>query len=206
VKASLALSVETEPLERVRADLAVAAFFADERPLRGDAGRADWRLLGMLSELLRAGRLRGAAGEALLVPTLGRLLAPRLLLLGLGDRKAFGASQAEAATREAVLHSVALACARVVLSAPGRPVGPLPPARSAEAVLRGAVAALRERPAALDLILLVGGEASAVCASLTLAAKRAEVPVRLRSPEGAEAAAAPTRRRRRGQSAVQDGP
>ncbi len=204
MKASLALSVETEPLERVRADLAVAAFFADERPLRGDAGRADWRLLGLLSELLRAGRLRGAAGEALLVPTLGRLLAPRLLLLGLGDRNAFGAAQAETATREAVLHGVALACARVALSAPG--VGALSPARSAEAVLRGAVGALRERPAPLELILLVGGEASAARGSLAQAAKRADVPVRLRSPDGAEALDALTRRRRRGQSAVQDGP
>jgi hypothetical protein len=206
VKASLALSVATATLESARADLAVATFFAADRPLRGDAGRADWRLLGLLSALIREERLHGSRGDAALVPTFGRLCAPRLLILGLGERQDFGFGQIGEVTRDAVLRSVALGCRRVALSAPGGAVDAGPPARTAEAVLRGAVEALRERPAPLELVLLVRGEASATLASLARVAKRAELPVRLQNPEAVDSVDALGVRLRHGQSAVQDGP
>jgi hypothetical protein len=64
-------------------------FFADERPLRGAAGLADWRLCGRLSRLLRSARLTGDEGEALMLPPGRRLPFPRLVLLGLGSSKSF---------------------------------------------------------------------------------------------------------------------
>lgn len=57
----------------------------DERPLSGLAGLADWRLRGGLSRFLRAGLVKGTAGEALL--TLGtRLGFKRMFLFGMGPR------------------------------------------------------------------------------------------------------------------------
>jgi Cytosol aminopeptidase family, N-terminal domain len=56
----------------------------DERPLRGAAGFADWRLCGQLSRLLVDGFFRGTRGESLLLPSNGRIGAPRLVVLGLG--------------------------------------------------------------------------------------------------------------------------
>ena len=56
----------------------------DERPLGGAAGFADWRLCGQLSRLLVDGFFRGARGESLLLPSNGRIGAPRLVVLGLG--------------------------------------------------------------------------------------------------------------------------
>ena len=73
---------------RLEADLLVAPLWADERPPHGLAGRADWHLCGFLSRLILEGRLSGAAGETTLVAAQGRLLAPRLLLLGCGGREA----------------------------------------------------------------------------------------------------------------------
>jgi hypothetical protein len=73
---------------RVEADLLVAPLWSDDRPPRGVAGYADWHLCGFLSRLILAGRLRGAAGETTLIAVQGRLLAPRLLLLGCGRRDA----------------------------------------------------------------------------------------------------------------------
>jgi hypothetical protein len=78
------LAIQAIPLEKAVADVVVAAFFEDDRPLRGGAGRADWRLCGSVSRLLEAGRLRGAAGEAALVGTSRAFACSRLLLLGLG--------------------------------------------------------------------------------------------------------------------------
>ena len=52
----------TLTLERVESDVAVAGFFTDERPLRGGAARADWRLCGGLSRRIESGDLSGRSG------------------------------------------------------------------------------------------------------------------------------------------------
>lgn len=56
----------------------------DERPLGGAAGFVDWRLCGQLSRLLVDGFFKGTRGESLLLPSNGRIGAPRLVVLGLG--------------------------------------------------------------------------------------------------------------------------
>ena len=63
--------------------------FSDERPLRGAAGLADWRLCGRLSRLLKQGRLTGRRGETLMLPPGRRLPFPRVLVFGLGDSARF---------------------------------------------------------------------------------------------------------------------
>jgi hypothetical protein len=86
----LLLELVNAPLEAVAAEVAVVAFFADDRPLTGGAGRADWRLCGALSHLLIANHLRGEPGEAVLIPGQGGVAAPLVLALGLGARAEFG--------------------------------------------------------------------------------------------------------------------
>jgi hypothetical protein len=67
-------------------DGAVAFIWQDERPLRGIAARADWRLNGFLSRLLQDERFRGDRGDWLLVPSQGRLPWSHLFLVGMGKR------------------------------------------------------------------------------------------------------------------------
>jgi hypothetical protein len=91
---------------RVEADLLVAPLRSGDRPPRGIAGFMDWHLCGFLSRLILDGRLSGASGETTLIASQGRLLAPRLLLLGCGARDApfdaeAGAAHAERAARVA---------------------------------------------------------------------------------------------------------
>lgn len=62
---------------------ALALLVGPERPLQGLAGLVDWRLCGALSRALAGGLYQGAPGEALLVPTAGRLPASRVVALGL---------------------------------------------------------------------------------------------------------------------------
>lgn len=139
MSASIELCVETTPFERIAADLAVAGFFLDERPLRGAAGRADWRLCGLVSELVGSGRLRGKMGEATLVPTLGRMGARSVLLLGLGRRSSFRVGRARDTSHAAVERGLALR-ARTLVIAP--PLGtPEAFSRQASGFVRGAIEA-----------------------------------------------------------------
>src|SRR3989338_6290168 len=77
------------PVDKIEADVVALTFFEDERPLRGVAGLADWRMNGALSRLILNETLSGKEGESLLMSTDGRILSPRLLLFGLGETKAF---------------------------------------------------------------------------------------------------------------------
>ena len=63
----------------------VAALVGAERPLGGLAALLDWRMAGAVSRAIRAGTVTPEHGEALLLPTQGRLRAPRIFLFGVDD-------------------------------------------------------------------------------------------------------------------------
>ena len=168
----LVIEIESRPLQRVEADLAVAGFFADERPLRGTAGIADWRLCGLISELLEQGRLRGELGEVILVPSGGRLRTPRVLLVGLGGQSDFEAqrlSQISSLSGDAVRRARQMGVRTLALAPPG--VDPYDFPRHATAVLQGVLEAVREASAGLRLRFLmpeveVGRAARALAAAV----------------------------------------
>jgi hypothetical protein len=80
-------------IERIAVDLVVAPLFEGERPLRGAAGRIDWRLCGRLSHLCAAGRLSGGLDSAVLILAGGGVRAPRVLGVGLGRREDLDAAR-----------------------------------------------------------------------------------------------------------------
>jgi len=88
----VALSVLPLDLARwdeAKRDCLVLPVFKDDRPLRGAAGLADWRMCGKLSRLVKANRANGEAGETLMLPPGRRLKFNRLLWFGLGDAKGY---------------------------------------------------------------------------------------------------------------------
>lgn len=98
-------------------------FFSDERPLRGAAGLADWRLCGRLSRLIKRDKLSGKPGEKLLLPPGRRLPFARILLFGLGPSNQFD----EGAYREHVRRIREVAHRAMIheyaLQPPGRATG-----------------------------------------------------------------------------------
>ncbi len=115
----LALEVETSSLEQVIADVLVTPFFSCDRPLRGPAARADWRLCGLLSERLQQEQLTGARGEAALMPTAGRMRSPLLLVIGLGPRSDFGEEALREVARSAAVRLLGLRSGIVGIALPG---------------------------------------------------------------------------------------
>jgi hypothetical protein len=63
----------------------LAAFVGAERPLTGLAALVDWRLAGAVSRAILAGTVTPEHGEALLLPSAGRLRATRVFLFGLDE-------------------------------------------------------------------------------------------------------------------------
>jgi leucyl aminopeptidase len=202
MSAAVGIELDARPLERVRGELAVVGFFEGERPLRGSAGRADWRLCGALSELLAAGSLAGARGEALLATSEGALRAPRLLALGLGPREGFSLADAEALGRDAVGRALDLGAASAVLGL--LELGPdgAPPAARVAALVSGAARAVAEREAEIHLRLLLPSEGERAEAQAALRRVRPSGlarPVALRlpapAPRAGAAGSAPVARR-----------
>ncbi len=140
-----------EPVDRVPADVVVVGFFREDRPLRGGAGRLDWRLCGQLSGMLSAGWLSGEFESAALLPGGGPIAACRVLLLGLGDRSEFTVRRAEEVTQDAVSRCLRLGAESIALA----PIGIAPDdfARHSEAVIAGLSQALLgvEADSGLDL-------------------------------------------------------
>ncbi len=192
MRSMLSVEVEDGSLVHVGAELAVAGFFRDRRPLRGGAGLADWRLCGWVSGLVGAARLRGDWGEAALLLTHGRLLAPRLLLLGLGAHDRFGVDAHRDAARIAVERAAELGVGIVALDLP-TPRGVEAPERIALGVLAGASEALGPRAVRLLLrVVTLGGQAMLWRSAFEEAAAalpRSATSIKLQRPPGTAAPA-----------------
>lgn len=124
-------------------DLAVSEVLAlplceGERPPRGVAGLVDYRLGGVLSELLARGFATGALGETLLLPGRPKLRFDKLLCFGIGKAQAFD-EQTYRTVIEHMLDTIAeLGVRRAVVELPGRAIDSIAPERAAELLLERA--------------------------------------------------------------------
>jgi len=176
----LRIELANVPIEAVAADLAVVAFFELEALVAGSAGRVDWRLCGALSRLALQGEVRGARGEATLVPSGGGIAAPLVLVLGLGPRTAFEGGALEAFVAESVDRSRRLGARSVALGWPARLS--VPPAEQAEALLRGLARSARAGSVP-ESLRVVGSAAEAAALAEALRGRGGSLP------EGVELAA-----------------
>jgi hypothetical protein len=196
---ALYLEVSAAAPERVRADLLAVPVFSDERPLRGAAGRADWRLCGSLSRLVAARRLAGRPGEAVLAASFGGLAVPLVLALGVGPRRSFDASGLQTFAGEAVRRALALRVPTLALPMPGETSERAGLGEREERLLFGAADALASRPAGrpsdLRLVVLVREDELPRALELLRTSKPVHLPasVSLRSAESGERSSAPGR-------------
>jgi hypothetical protein len=186
---ALAVEIETARLDHVIADVLVTPFFACDRPLRGPAARADWRLCGRLSDHVQRGELTGEQGEAALLPTGGRMRAPLLLAMGLGPRSDFGEETLREVAGSATEKLLGLHSRIAGIALPGEAVSRLDIHRAAGLVLEGVTGALSKRPSALRLRLVVtpeeAGRARAALLETASRLSSTELAIRLERSPGA---------------------
>jgi len=142
----------------VTVEVLVTPFFACDRPLRGPAARADWRLCGLLSNCLQRSELSGERGEAALFPTGGRMRTPLLLAVGLGARSDFGEERLREVARSATERLIGLRSGIAGIALPDEAVLRLDTRDAAGLMLEGIAEALSERATALRLRLVVTPE------------------------------------------------
>jgi len=185
--AAIFVEIDARPLERVPADLVVIGISPDDRPLRGSAGRADWRLCGELWQLVRSRKLSGALGQAALISAAGSLRSPLLLVLGLGHRAELGVGTWRDLGRDFARRALDLRVDRAVLglASDAANLGP----EGTRALLGGALSAAAERGA--ELALAIAGEGAQARISELRPLEHAEQPngARLQLPEAAERSA-----------------
>jgi hypothetical protein len=149
------LAADLAKWDEAEHDALLLPIFADERPLRGAAGLADWRLCGRLSRLIKAGRASGAQGETVMMPPGRRLPFRRLVLFGLGESKGYGEERFRRDVRWIRSVAAAAGIQQFALQVPGRARGLIGARRALELWLEesegegeaGAAAVLIDDPA-----------------------------------------------------------
>ena len=83
------VKVVAEKISRVHSEILVLGIFQDVRPMVGPAGDIDWMHNGILSRLILRNKMRGAVGEATLLAGQRKLNAPKIMIVGLGNKDRF---------------------------------------------------------------------------------------------------------------------
>ena len=152
----LELSLFPGSVVEAPADTILVLVPEDERPLRGDAGRIDWRLCGLISEHLRSGYVTGQLGEAVLLPGDRPLSPARILLVGAGSAEARGGRPVLRAMRSAAAKLLMMRSPVTLLACPGS----IDFCEEAVPLLRGLVHGLAENQSEDGLHLVLPGGAS----------------------------------------------
>jgi len=71
-------------LSKLQTNLLIVTCFKDLRPLKGLAAQVDWYYGGLFSRIMMENRFVGDPGETLLLASGGKLLIPKVILVGLG--------------------------------------------------------------------------------------------------------------------------
>ena len=131
------IKISTESLDALSPECLVLGLFSDDRPPRGPCGFADWRLNGLISNLIASGRITGALRENVMIDTCRRIPAPKLILHGLGPL----AGLTLEALHEAGLHLAAtltgLRCRDFAFDVPAATRAGLDVAQMTESLIRG---------------------------------------------------------------------
>ena len=126
------LPVELSKWDEAEAEALAITFFGDERPLRGAAGLADWRLCGRLSRLVKRRFVTGNEEDAVLMPTGPKLPFRRIVMFGLGQSADWSEDVFRSAVKRvrSVLHKARVE--HYAIQPPGRAMGLIAARRALE--------------------------------------------------------------------------
>jgi len=131
------------------ADLIIVNLFEEVTEPAGATGAVDKALDGQISKLIELGDCSGELGETTLFYTLGRLPAPRVLVVGLGKADAFDINNARIAAAKAIraARNAGAKQAATMVHGAGAGAGGLDAAEAAQALVEASLLENYEMPA-----------------------------------------------------------
>jgi len=140
------LTVEQANIAPFHADLIIVNLFQDVKHPGGATGAVDHALGGRISEVIALGDCIGKLGETTLLYTSGALPAPRVLVVGLGDREAFDLQGVRTASAKAIAAANKLGAKTVATIVHGAGIGGLDAQDAAQAVAEASMLELYTMP------------------------------------------------------------
>ena len=129
---------------KVRADALIVNLFQGVKKPGGVTGAVDAALDGAISKLIASGEIKGTLGQVTTIHVFGQVPAARVVVVGLGRKRDFGAEEARRATAAAMRAMKRVGAKRVATVLHGAGEGGLDPDVAAQAVTEGAMLGLYE--------------------------------------------------------------
>lgn len=107
----------------------------------GPTGAVDRAMGGAVSQLIAAGDIKGKFKDAFVLPTLGKIPAARVIVVGLGSRNQFSTDRIREVSAKAVNHATSIGLTSLSTIVHGAGVGGVDPSDATEAVAEGALLA-----------------------------------------------------------------
>lgn len=128
-------------IEDVAADAIVVNLFADATTPTGATGAVDAAMGGAISRLIASGDVTGKVGEVTVLYPSGGVVAPRVIVAGLGSRASFGLETVRRASAAAATKARELGAGTLASLVHGADGGGLVASEAAQATLEGALLA-----------------------------------------------------------------
>ena len=133
------ISVQQGELTEVSCDLLVVNLFAGVSAPGGGTGAVDGALGGWISKAIAEQDFKGKLNSTLLLDTLGKIPATRVLLVGLGESAKFGAEEIRQVSATAIKAAKKAKARTVVTLLHGAGIAGIPAESCAQAVAEGAL-------------------------------------------------------------------
>ena len=140
------ITIQQANITQYHADLIIVNLFEGVRHPGGATGAVDNALSGRISEVIALGDCTGKLGETTLLYTGGALPAPRVLIVGLGDRERFDLNGVRTASAKAISAANKAGAKKVATIVHGAGIGGLDPQDAAQAVVEASMLELYTMP------------------------------------------------------------
>jgi hypothetical protein len=148
------ITISTASPDVLACETLILGFFSDERPPKGYCGLVDWRLNGMISTEIAAGRISGNFLEKIACSFPGRIRVSRILLFGMGELSELTYDRLYSAGFEMARTASGLGAMDLALPMPAAGRGALNLPGMTEALVTGIFDGCAQEPERLSLLAL----------------------------------------------------
>lgn len=134
-------TIAAHPLEDFKGDALIVNLFEGVKKPAGATGVVDKALSGAITRAIQNGEITGRLGEVLVIHSLGRLAADKIIVVGLGNPSSFGTNEVRKASAAAANQAAVLKARLVGTIVHGIGLGGMEPAAGAQSLAEGMILA-----------------------------------------------------------------